>query len=452
MYLSEARVLFLLALRFIYKTVVQISFIDSEMIEKIDNITLDVISARLKNFVSPLDILKWLNNFEEKELKYAIDIASNLTVFTTYEIEEIINTGLFNFYPTLKKNEILIIHPVGNFGKSGSMVTYFFQKTDYYHKNRSKVLMLPVLENYSYEVDKSYKLILLDDFIGSGNTVIKYFRKSIDPIKQNFKEIGFIGIAAMELGYNKLKFLFSKLEIPKSNIFKKAFSSEASYFGYRNYIHHRELSYKYGKKLTNPTKIKSDGTEKYGKALGYENSQALVAFSHGSPNNTLPIIWANKNDWTPLIPRFFSDKISVSKKFRKSISYELSILKEFGSQNLRNEFFSIEIKKGKKIFSSVSKIDFSLYAIIKLSRSGFNETSICQRLGILTKDYEEILEIGKTRGLFENGSNLTLFGLELYQDAKKCIERKKRNFEYEKADYFKIRKINYLPNQFNGKS
>lgn len=422
------------------------------MIEKIDNITLDVISARLKNLASPLDILKWLNNFQDDEIKYAIEIASNLTVFSTYEIEEIINSSLDNIYPKLDKNEILIIHPVGNFGKSGSMVTYFFQKTHYFRKNKNKVKMLPSLVNYEYEEDKIYNLVLLDDFVGSGNTVSKYLDDSIKPIRDQFKDINFIGIAAMKLGYQKLKKQFKNIEIPDSNIFKKAFSSDASYFGYRKYRKHRELSYKYGELLTSPTKIRSDNSKKFGAALGYENSQALVAFSHGSPNNTLPIIWANKNDWFPLIPRFFSDKINVSKEFRKSISYELSILKEFGSQNLRDEFFSMTIKKGNKTFSSVSKIDFSIYAIIKLSRSGFNEISICQKLGILTKDYEEILTIGKKRGLFDNGNELTMFGLELYQDAKKCIERKKRNFEYEEADYFKIRKINYLPNQFNGKS
>lgn len=422
------------------------------MIEKIDNITLDVISARLKNLASPLDILKWINNFQENEIKYAVEIASNLTVFSTYDIEEIINTGLDNIYPNLNKNEILIIHPVGNFGKSGSMVTYFFQKTKYFRRNRNKVKMLPSLENYEYEEDKIYNLVLLDDFVGSGNTVSEYLDNHIKPISKQFKDINFIGIAAMKLGYQKLKEQFNHIEIPDSNIFKKAFSSEASFFGYRNYRKYRELSYKYGELLTSPTKVRSDNSKKFGNALGYENSQALVAFSHGSPNNTLPIIWANKNDWFPLIPRFFSDKVNVSKEFRKSISYELSILKEFGSQNLKDEFFSMTIKKGNKTFSSVSKIDFSIYAIIKLSRSGFNEISICQKLGILTNDYKEILTIGKERGLFDNGNELTLFGLELYQDAKKCIQRKKRNFEYEEADYFKIRKINYYPNQFNGKS
>lgn len=421
------------------------------MINKIDNITIDIISARLKNLVSPLNILKWLNNFEEGEIKYAIDIASNLTVYTSYEIEEIINSNLNSLFPTLKSNEVIIINPVGNFGKSGSVITYFFQKTDFYRKHKQKVEMLPIINNFKAKANKNYKLVLLDDFVGSGNSVKTYFEKNVNLIKNNFMSVFFIGVAGMKQGIDLINPIFNKIEIPKSNIFKKAFSSEASYFGYRNYKKHREFCFKYGKKLTSPL-VRKDKTLKFINALGYKNSQALVSFSYGSPNNTLPIIWSNKNNWFPLIPRFFSDKISVSKEFRKSISYELSILKEFGSENLQNEFFTYKIKKGTRSFSSVSKIDFSIYAIIKLLRAGFTEINICQKLGILTKDYEQILKIGKQRGLFDQGNNLTLFGLELYQDAKKCIKRKKRNFEYESADYFAIKKTNYLPRIFNGKS
>jgi hypothetical protein len=421
------------------------------LIKNIDNITIDIISARLKNVVSPLDIIKWLNNFEVDEMKYAIDIASNLTVYTSYEIEEIINSSLNDLFPNLKSNEVIIINPIGNFGKSGSMVTYFFQKTDFHRKHKRKIMMLPTITNFTAEAGKIYSLVLLDDFVGSGNSVKTYFEENIDSLKSYFNKIFFVGVAGMKQGVQLVSPIFDRVEIPKSNIFKKAFSSEASYFGYRNYSQHREFCFKYGIKLTSP-KVRKDKSEKFVNALGYENSQALVSFSHGSPNNTLPIIWSNKNNWFPLIPRFFSDKISVSKEFRKSISYELSMLKEFGSENLQNVFFTHQIKKGSKSFSSVSKIDFSIYAIIKLSRSGFNEINICQKLGILTKDYEQILEIGNQRGLFNQGNNLTLFGLELYQDAKKCIKRKKRNFEYESADYFAVKEIDYLPRKFNGKS
>lgn len=37
--------------------------------------------------------------------------------------------------------------------------------------------------------------------------------------------------------------------------------------------------------------------------LGYSNSQSLVVFERSCPNNTLPIIWKEKNKWVPLFRR-----------------------------------------------------------------------------------------------------------------------------------------------------
>lgn len=167
----------------------------------------------------------------------------------------------------------------------------------------------------------------------------------------------------MDFGVNVVK-EYATVHIPKSNIFKKAFSSKASYFGYRNYEGHRNFCYEHGSKLVTPKKSKSEKDN----VLGFGNSQSLISFSYGTPNNTLPIIWANKDGWIPLIPRFSIDRISNSKNLRKSISHELSILREFGSDQLKETFFSFSVERGKRHFSSVNKIDFSIYSIIKLSR------------------------------------------------------------------------------------
>ncbi len=416
----------------------------------IDNVTLDIISTRLKNVVSPLDILKWLANFEKSEVNIAIDIASNMTVFTTFEIEEVLNACISEIYKSIEQNERLVIHPVGEFGKSGSMIAYFFQKIAFYKRYHNRIILAPDLVNFKCLPKFQYHLILLDDFVGSGNTVIQHLAAINDELHK-FDVVRFIGIAGMETGVEKITPYFNEVLIPSSNVFKKAFSSKSSIFGYRKYDGPRELSFKYGQRLTSPKK-KKDGSDKYSDALGYENSQALVSFSYGSPNNTLPIIWCNKNGWQPLIPRFSVDKISAARDIRKNISYELSILKEFGSENIKDNFFSLQIKKGSKVFSSVDRIDFSIYAIIKLSRAGFLPINICQKLGLSDKDYEECLTKGKERGIFEKGNKLTLFGLELFRDAKKCIERKRKNLEFESKDIFAIRNINYLPKKFNGKS
>ncbi|OFX69088.1 MAG: hypothetical protein A2X12_05035 [Bacteroidetes bacterium GWE2_29_8] len=425
----------------------------------IDNITLDILSARLKNVVKPLDIIKWLGNFEPKELDYAKDIISNLTVYTTYEIEEILSDSFGMLFENIASDEKIIVNPIGEFGKSGSMVTYFFQKTQFFKRHNSKIELLPTLDNIKFVKDKKYTLVLLDDFVGSGNTIETYYTSNLIKLKSKFKKIFFVGIAGMEKGIERINPLFNEVKVPQSNIFRCAFSSKGSLFGYRKYSEHRKFAYKYGKALTSPSKNKkgkvlkdSQGNPKFLDALGYENSQALVSFAYGSPNNTLPIIWANRDNWFPLIPRFSVDKISSARNFRKNILHELSILKEFGSENIKDNFFSLEIKKGNRTFTSVNRIDFSIYSIIKLTRAGFVPINICQKLGILYKDYEGYLQQGKERGIFEVDNRLTLFGLELYSDARKCIEKRRRTFENELKEHYTIKEINYLPKKFNGRS
>lgn len=39
-------------------------------------------------------------------------------------------------------------------------------------------------------------------------------------------------------------------------------------------------------------------------ALGYNDAQVLIAFEYNTPNNTLPIIWADDQQWNPLFKRY----------------------------------------------------------------------------------------------------------------------------------------------------
>lgn len=420
----------------------------------IDNITLDVLSTRLKNIVSPLDILTWLSNFEKDEVNKAIDFLTNLTVYTTNEIEEILNSSFCLLNTRLKQEQKIIVHPVGKFGKSGSIISYFFQKTDFYRKYKKRILLTPDIGGFNKNVNSQDVLVLIDDFVGTGKTIENYYLEKIAPVSDIFSQTAFIGVAGMKFGVHKISRCFNRIIIPKSNIFLKVFSNEASYFGYRKFYGHRDLAFKYGALLTRAKKLKN-GNEKHIHALGHENSQALVCFSYGSPNNTLPIIYSNSNEnieWTPLIPRFSEDKINIAKSFRKNILHELAILKEFGSENVRKSFFSLKINKGRKTFSSLNHIDFSIYAIIKMARNGFNSVSICQRLGILHDDYERYLLIGRERGVFTEKNSLTQFGLELYSEAKKCIERRRRSLEINSEKNYVINAINYMPKKFNGRS
>lgn len=419
----------------------------------IDNITLQILESKLKNTVTQLDIIKWLSNFEPFERKMAIDIAMNLSVFNTFEIEQILDNSFQKAFPLISKKQRIIVLPVGDFGKSGSMIAYYFQKIPFYkrYKDSPKVQLVSHLNNSHLENGYDYSLVLIDDFAGSGQSIHKFYEDEISFINQQFSRTLFVGIASMLKAKSFLSKFIDEIHIPESNVFKKAFGRDSHFFGYQNYTRYREFCFDYGKKLTDIKDLKN-GSQKYTDALGFENTQALVSFNYGTPNNTLPIIWSSRNGWIPLIPRFSKDKMSVSKEFRKSLSHELALLKEFSSYDVKQQFFTLDINNNQNSFKAVSKIDFSIYGIIRLMRNGHKPPVICQKLGIISSDFDESIKIGKDKGIFNDDGELSDFGLLLYQDAKRTIKYKNQELEYEKSNYFIKKEVEYIPKQFNGRS
>jgi hypothetical protein len=417
----------------------------------IDEVELEIISRRLKNLVSPVTIMKWLSNFEEDEVYLAVRLVRNLKMYTSFEIEEAYHTGLTAVLKKLTKGSKLAVHPIGTFGKSGSMMAYLLRKTQAYTVNQGNLQLassIDSLKNLPQEFDT---LLLLDDFLGTGRSVKTYYNAEILPLKPQFKQIFFLGVAAMEDAVQNVGELFDHIFIEKNQIYRKAFSSFSSYFGYRKHKPYKELAYRYGTQLTRPETLRAGGL-KYHHALGFENSQSLVTFFYGSPNNTLPIFWQQdtKLPFYPLVPRLSPHKISQAREFRKRLSYELSLLQEFGTGMLKTAFATSKVIKGNRTFSSVSHIDFSIYAILKLKREGFNEFSICQRLGITGDDYLAYMNKGKSQGIFDRHQDITLRGLSLYQQAKKCISQLKKIALDNKTD-LEIKKNNYFPKSFNGR-
>lgn len=417
----------------------------------IDEVELEIISRRLKNIVSPVNIIRWLSNFEEEEVYLAVMLIRNLKVYTSPEIEEAYHLGLNAMIKKMPKGSKIAVHPIGTFGKSGSMMAYLLRKTQAYSVNQGVIRTVSSIESLKTLPKEFDTLLLLDDFLGTGNSVEKYYTSEILPLKAQFKQIFFLGVAAMEDAVQNLAPLFDQIFVEKNQIYRKAFSSFSSYFGYRKHQPYKDLAYKYGRQLTKPRNLKGGG-KKYDHALGYENSQSMVTFFYGSPNNTLPIFWQKDPNlpFYPLVPRLSPHKISQARDFRKRLSYELSLLQEFGTDMLKTAFATAKIVKGNKTFSSVNHIDFSIYAILKLKREGFNEFSICQRLGITGDDYSAYMNKGKLQGIFDRHQDITLKGLSLYQQAKRCISRLKK-MALDRETNFKIKKNNYFPKSFNGR-
>lgn len=181
--------------------------------------------------------------------------------------------------------------------------------------------------------------------------------------------------------------------------------------------------------------------------MGYENSQLLIAFSHGAPNNTLPIFWSSKNDWKPLFPRLSKDIILKNREIKKEV--QLLLGKYYGYLKGESQTF----KTGKyitpwKVYSRISKTDFMIFALIKMKRRNRSHEFICNTLNLSNSSYEELIQKGKETGLFDNHGNITAFAIKEYNKISKKI--KEFSQEYENVDELNSKSILYVPRSFQG--
>jgi hypothetical protein len=134
---------------------------------------------------------------------------------------------------------------------------------------------------------------------------------------------------------NQLINHLDKINIPIfGNIRFPIFQKRGSIFGYPpKALAMREFCFKYGDLLFSLKNYENKKTKLH--PLGFENSQCLIGFEHSIPNNTLPIIWADKEYtknstkkfWQPIFPRYGDLKIDELKLIKK-IDMSIEALKE----------------------------------------------------------------------------------------------------------------------------
>lgn len=196
---------------------------------------------------------------------------------------------------------------------------------------------------------------------------------------------------------------------------------------------YREFCYKYGKLL-------------YKKwPLGYENSQALIVFTHATPNNTLPIIWSDSRiagrdiAWFPLFPRFAHQRVIRERGTMQDKRRELVLLRELvGYEKVEKELFM--------------RRNLYLLQIIKLKLENVDILAIRQSLGVSQGYLKELFDLGLSKNLWDTQWQLTESCRRQYEELKKKIafdktDRKEKELE---ASSFLREEMIYIPETFKG--
>ncbi len=429
-------------------------------IDDATRLRIEFITKRLSHSVTSIEIINWLGNFKTGEQKKALDILEYLEYVTENELIEYLDNRikeLLTSFNTIKK---IIVLPVGEFGKSGTLLTYYFKKTPSYSNNKS---LFKIIENQRQIkaqikqnlIQNDTLFVLLDDFLGSGKSVYKFYKEFVKPQLNQLKtkySTCILSVYHLNKADTFLNGVIPELKII-SELKYQCFSKGKSPYGYYDRLKNvRDLAYYYGQHLFETVNQKGV-IETH--PLGFKNSQALVVFPYNPPNNTLPVIWSGRlikkfdRKWIPLYPRNNVLKMAEAKSSRNELAYELGLLRSAGAV-VTDALYSGSKHIGWKAFNYFKTTDFKLFSYIRLNQQKRVDQTICMILGITLSDLEEIKNEGFVRGVLDKSGKLSKKGASLYYQSIKELRRIKnelaRNAKYE------IKENVYIPKVFNGRA
>ena len=247
--------------------------------------------SRFNRFCERLSIL------DTKEQQLVIELTRRFTDISGNEYLQLIIKLLnricdegTNVFSATKKFFILPLVAPQDFNrtKSSSFVWYYFRDelVKYNPLFAGKNLVYCDIEKASWisNLETDEMVILVDDYVGSGETAVGAIKWLVDSFKTDPKQIVILSIAAQEFGV-------------------KHISQETGVVTYSYYQFTRGISDFYSGDQRDDyletmngieDKLKVDSEDR----LGYNKSEALISLIR-TPNNTFPVFWKAKNKSKP---------------------------------------------------------------------------------------------------------------------------------------------------------
>jgi len=261
-------------------------------------ITTDKVRAWINQFPSPREqrtmfrVLECLHFYTNAHLRLKMK-----------EINGIVTRGLGRHIVTgkQKRSDILISYLDGLTKSGASMANLFAEESEVYVDN---IIEKNKIEEELKKRNDIKAIVFLDDFVGTGvqaSDDLKVMCERIhDVVKAKNMKVIFVAIATYKEGWTKISETIDALNIAVEAHYCELLTEVDKIFGEQSNVFSdlverefaKSVALKYGKLLVkdNP--------------LGYGNIGAAVVFERSCPNDTLPILWAEKpGTWMPLFKR-----------------------------------------------------------------------------------------------------------------------------------------------------
>lgn len=296
-------------------------------------------------------IEKWLDNFQGQlynanyERVLALILAVHMVYYNENDICHLVKLAYRKLLHEIMEREgedlaavveSMVFLPLGTVSESGPFLSYYFRKenslpTEFFVSSLDMIDRMEHVKN----------IILIDDVSVSGEQVdwyIKEMKKKSFFFEKILNNVNVYALFLISTTVAKRKLEEHKVNLCAPILMderSRCFNEESSIYkifdkGVRNVIRAQSMAMAqhYGcsliirqymrngefqrildrKKELDEDKVFEEIKQKVKKdALGYNDAQILMAFEYNTPNNTLPIIWADDLYWNPLFKRY--DKV-----------------------------------------------------------------------------------------------------------------------------------------------
>ncbi len=262
-------------------------------------------------------VREWLSQFESIEnQRYAFKLLENIKFYTNNEIRERTEELFIEVKKEIRKsNEQYLSVKASERKTSGIIVSYLDNNPVKSGAEYAKIFVEKnnIYKGYSTTPEKISKkisesenidaIVFIDDFIGTGNSIIENLKPILQQNEELLVEKGILIIIGVITGFLEAKHkVIEFIKKQKVNISIKIMvpldNKDKCFDDYS---------------LIYPQRIERDkalmvfrniGTKLERKnPLGYGDCQATVIFPNTCPNNTLPILWKETKDWKPIFKR-----------------------------------------------------------------------------------------------------------------------------------------------------
>lgn len=249
------------------------------------------------------DVDAWLGQFEPEERVY---VAALLRGFKYYGKRRITDLCRELYLLVMKQlddhdpNSVRFV-PFGGAGKSGALVAYYFRIAN--NLNSASFVEMAALQQKT-DMDAT-PLVFLDDILASGRQAATIWHSLVSEGKLKTTTRALLAtLVGTSAGARYLEER-TTLTTCAADLAHNPFDSHSRLFAsVRDMEIARAIAESYGRKLVSHA------------PLGFLGGGMLVGFSHGTPDNTLPIFWSKQNGWRPLLDAGGSDRLKLG-SYRK---------------------------------------------------------------------------------------------------------------------------------------